>query len=287
MLCIDREYTELFDLMLRDDFLRIDFFIRVPFFAEIWDYQGAVVKANSTDRWIVKPLREQDVLQTEMAAICFFLDFYTKTLSAPIVTTKIAGTLYKATKLITRAEQLSGSNYTQHRRLKELLLLDTVNRWIYFDEDRNPNNYMIVYNSKNEEIVIAIDFDNVDLLCTDMKVKGMSKRFGWERREKTRYLTPLKAENFDEYDLGFFDQRFRFFLHMSPQFLRETCEAVLRHNPERSKLGRLIADNLQRRVECLYRYFSSHLRKPSRKRKPTGKYHDMGKTFSKMYGDTA
>jgi hypothetical protein len=286
MLYIDREYEELFDLVLRDDFLRIDPSIRVPFFAQIRDYRGAAVKGSPRDRWIVKPLRDEDAAQTEMAAVCFFLDFFTRTLSAPVAATRIDGTLYKATKLVARAEQLSGSNYTEHRQLKELLLLDTVNRWIYFDEDRNPNNYMIVYNSRNEEILIAIDFANVDLLCADMKVKGTPDRFGWERREKTRYLTPLKAENFEEYDLGFFDQRFSFFKKLDARILMETCEAVLRNAPGRRKLSRLITDNLLRRTDYLYRYFTAHLGGPPVKKKRGGKYHVMGKTFSRMYGDT-
>jgi hypothetical protein len=287
MLYIDRDFDDLFGLVA-DDFLTIDPSIRVPFFAEIRDYRGASVKGDPADRWIVKPLKDEDVLPAQMAAVCFFLDFYAHTLSAPIVTTRIGKTLYKATKLITRSEQLSGANYTEHRQLKEQLLLDAVNRWIYFDEDRNPNNYMIVYNSKNEEILVAIDFANVDLLAGEMKVKGTPRRFGWERKEKTRYLTPLKAENFLEYDIGFFEQRFGFFKKMSTRLITETCEAVLRYNPDRKKLSRLIAGNILARTDYLHGYFTSHLGKSTTgKKAKQSKYREMGKTFERMYGDTA
>jgi hypothetical protein len=284
LLYIDRNYRELMVILLRDEYLEIDESIKVPFFAQTRDYLGARMRDDSEDLWIVKPLREEDLLRSEMASICFFVDFFTDTLSAPFVVTRIGGKLHKATKLIKRSEQLSGANYTEHKRMKEQLLLDIVNRWIYFDEDRNPNNYMILYNSRNEEIIVAIDFGNVDLLSTEMKIEGIPDRFGWERHEKTRYLTPLKVENFVEYDLDFFNIRFKSFQRLNRSTLNKLCSAVLRFNEDSEALGERITDNILKRVRYVFEYFSSHisLKVPEGKNE---KYREFGKTFSKLYVD--
>ncbi len=164
LLGADRTYAKLLADLSEDDFLLIDPSMKVPFFAEVRDYVGAAEKADRKAQWIVKRISNEDVLGASMGAICFFLDFYTHTLSAPTVITRIDGNLYKATRIISRAEQLTGANYTDIRQLKEQLVLDLVNRWIYGDEDRNPNNYLVRYNSRNDQLIIAIDFSNVDLL---------------------------------------------------------------------------------------------------------------------------
>ncbi|NJL72335.1 MAG: serine/threonine protein phosphatase, partial [Candidatus Competibacteraceae bacterium] len=194
-----------------DDFLQIDSAMRVPFFAEIRNYSGARERANPGAKWIIKKIDETGQRQTEMAMICYLVDHMVKALSAPSIITKIGDQFYKATKVIPRSEQLSGANYTEIVQLKEQLMLDLINRWIYCDEDRNPNNYMIKYNSRNAQLVIAIDFLNVDLVTEGAKIEGLPDQFGWSRLEKTRYLTPLKVENFLIYDMTFFNQRFDYF----------------------------------------------------------------------------
>jgi hypothetical protein len=163
-------------------------------------------------------------------------------------------------------------------------LLDIINRWIYFDEDRNPNNYMIVYNSRNDEIIVPIDFGNVDLLHTEMKIEGTHDGFGWERKEKTRYLTPLKVENFHEYDIAFYEIRFKQFRRVKRDMLRDLCLSVLRFNEEPDLLSNRIADNIVRRIEYVQEYFRTHiaLKRPENKNQ---KYRGFGKTFSKLYID--
>lgn len=282
LLCVDKEFSDLFSTFLKRDFLIIDETLKIPFFAEIRDYVGARERDNPESIWIVKPIKEKEIHQTEMAMICFFIDFYSHTISAPSIITNIHNRLYKATKLITKAEQLSGAHYTELNQLKEQLLLDIINRWIYFDEDRNPNNYMIKYNSRNDQIVIAIDFQNVDLISSDMKIKGTPNTFGWERTQKTRYLTPLKSENCLEYEMSFYDMRFRHFNKLTHDFLKQLFNQILQYSPEREKLCSLIADNLIRRIEYVYNYFSSKI--PFQKQTlKDEKYKDMGKTFRKIY----
>ncbi len=282
LLCADRTYPQLLDALMVDDFLAVDASIKVPFFASVRDYVGAREREDSRAQWIVKPIAEDDALGPAMGAICFFLDFFTHTISAPTVVTRIGGVTYKATRVITRAEQLSGANYTDIKQLKEQLVLDLVNRWIYCDEDRNPNNYMIRYNSRNDQIIVAIDFSNVDLLHPGPKIKGSAKSFGWERIEKTRYLTPLKVEHFNGYDMRFFDMRFDGFRKVGKKMLLELCKGCLRFLPDKAKLAKTVTDNLIARIEYVDGYFSGKFPREAAAEKDD-KYSDMGKTFTRIY----
>lgn len=284
LLCADRTFTQLLEDFVVDDFLAIDRSMKVPFFAEVRDYVGAAERADPRARWIVKSISAEDALGPAMGAICFFLDFFTRTISAPTIVTRIDGALYKATRIITHAEQLTGANYTDIRQLKEQLVLDLVNRWIYGDEDRNPNNYMIRYNSRNDQIIIAIDFSNVDLLHPGTKITGNPKSFGWQRMEKTRYLTPLKVEHFQGYDMRFFDMRFDGFRRLGKKVLLDLCKACLRFQTDRAKLAKTVAENILARVDYVHSYFSNMFPREARAEKED-KYSAMGQTFTKIYKD--
>ena len=280
LLCYDLPFSELLNLFIQDDFLVLDPKMKVPFFAEIRDYKGAYEKDHPENQWLIKKVSGKDLIMTEMAMIVYFLDVFTRTVSVPVIITKINGEIYKATKTINQAEQLSGANYTVVPELREQLLLDTINRWIYCDEDRNPNNYMIKYNSKNRNIVLAIDFGNTDLLYKGMKVKGMAKQFGWERKEKTRYLTPLKFENFTKYGMDFYEQRFRAFNKLNSTTLKSIASKALRYNEKKEELVRLISNNILRRRDYVYRYFKGKI---PEKIEESNEYSDMGKSFQKFY----
>ncbi|MGA2613376.1 MAG: hypothetical protein ABSG38_07985 [Spirochaetia bacterium] len=282
LLCADLSYPELLERFLVDDFLVTEAGMKIPFFAEVRDYVGAVEKADPQHRWIVKQVSEDDALGAAMGSICFFLDFFTKTISAPTLVTRIGGKLYKAAKIITKAEQLTGANYTDIPQLKEQLLLDLVNRWVYCDEDRNPNNYMIRYTSRGDQVVIAIDFSNVDLLFPGTKIKGRTESFGWERIEKTRYLTPLKVEHFQTYDMEFFDMRFDSFARVGRKMLLELCKGCLRFQPDHAALAKTVTDNLLKRIEYVHDYFAGQFPRVA-KSKEKEKYKDMGSTFTRIY----
>ena len=284
LLAADRSYPQLLADFLVDDFLTIDSTLKVPFFAEVRDYVGAVESGNPKAQWIVKKIDADDALGPAMGAICFFLDFFTHTISAPTVVTSIKGSLYKATRVITRAEQLTGANYTDIRQLKEQLVLDLVNRWIYCDEDRNPNNYMIRYNSRNDQIIIAIDFSNVDLLHPGQKITGNPKSFGWERIEKTRYLTPLKMEHFKGYDMRFFDMRFDGFRKVGRKMLTDLCKGCLRFHPDKAKLAKTVTDNVLQRIDYVYDYFCGKFPREAAA-EGDDKYSAMGQTFTRIYKD--
>ena len=282
LLGVDRSFAGIVEAFNTDGFLRVDPAQKVPFFAEVRDYHGAVERDDPSAHWIVKPVSDEDALPAAMGSICYFLDFFTHTVSAPSVVTRIDGALYKATRIMSKAEQLSGANYTDIPQLKEQLVLDLVNRWIYCDEDRNPNNYMIRYNSRGDQVIIAIDFSNVDLLHPGQKITGSPKSFGWDRTEKTRYLTPLKVEHFQGYDMAFFDQRFAGFLKVSRKMLLDLCKGCLRFHDDRVRLSRTVSDNLLSRIEYVHGYFADKFPAVARGEKED-KYRDMGKTFSKIY----
>ena len=285
LLCTNYSFDNLFNLFIKDDFLEFDPGIRIPFFAETRDYMGAREKEKSDSVWIVKPIKDSDILNIEMAMICFFLDFYTHTLSAPQIITKIKGKLYKATKLI-KAEQLSGANYTEIKQLLEQLLLDIINRWIYFDEDRNPNNYLLKYNSRNDQIIIAIDFANADLLSGEMKIKGLDNTFGWERIEKTRYLTPLKSENCINYTMDFFNIRFNYFNKLTEREIEDISGSILRFNPDKTAIAKKVSANIKHRIDYVYNYFNEAVpRYCCGKKKTRDIYKDMGKVFNKIYNE--
>ena len=285
LLCTNYTFDDLFNLFIKDDFLEFDPEIKIPFFAETRDYRGAREKNKPDSIWIAKPIKEEEILNVEMSMICFFLDFYTHTLSAPQIITKIDGSLYKATKLI-KAAQLSGANYTEIKQLREQLLLDIINRWIYFDEDRNPNNYLLKYNTKNDQIIIAIDFGNADLITEEMKIKGLKDKFGWERIEKTRYLTPLKSENCINYNMDFFNIRFDYFNKLTKNEIEEICASILRFNPDKFSLAKKISANIKNRIDYVFNYFSEAVPKYCcKKTKTRDIYKDMGKAFNKIYNE--
>ncbi|NQU64894.1 MAG: hypothetical protein HQ517_11540 [SAR324 cluster bacterium] len=279
LLCLDKTIEESLELFTKDDFLQVDGSMNIPFFAEIRDYQGATEVDNPDRKWLVKTIRGNNQIETEMAMIVYFIDVFTQTLSVPAILTKIDGTLYRATKMIIKAEQLSGANYTVYPELKEQLLLDMVNRWIYCDEDRNPNNYLLRYNSKNQNLILAIDFGNSDILAEEIKVKGLAKEFGWQRTEKTRYLTPLKAEHFTKYGMDFFDMRFKFFQKLTKDYLLDLGLKVMRCQPEKERYSEIIAKNIMRRISYVHKYFVTKI---PREQEEIAEHTGMGKTFQNM-----
>ncbi len=279
LLCYDKPFEELLELFTKDDFLQVDEKMSIPFFAEIRDYRGAVEVDDPESKWLVKVIRGNDQIMTEMAMIVYFIDFFTQTLSVPVVLTQINGILYRATKMIMKTEQLSGANYTVYPELQEQLLLDMINRWIACDEDRNPNNYLIRYNSKNQNLILAIDFGNSDLLAEEIKIKGLAKQFGWKRTEKTQYLTPLKSEHFMTYSMDFFDQRFRYFQQLTGDQLLGLGQKVLRFQEQKDQYSQQIAKNVMRRVGYVHKYFSAKI--PA-VREELASHSTMGQTLQNM-----
>ena len=276
LLNFNTTFEQLLESYSGENFLKLDDRMQIPFFAEIRDYKGATEVQSPKNQWLVKPIQGKDIVESGMAMMAYFIDFFTQTLSVPIIVTKIDNVLYKATKMIMRAEQLSGANYTVYPELYEQLLLDIINRWITYDEDRNPNNYLIRYNSKNQNLILAIDFGNCDLIFGEMKIKGLMKQFGWQRTEKTRYLTPLKTELFLKYPMEFYNMRFNVFRKLTHEKLTKLATKALRFDPDKERNIKIIPANILRRVKYVHGYFNSKIPKEVEKKKG----HDsMGNSF--------
>ncbi len=280
LFCLDVPFFKLLKRYTTDNFLQLDPSRAIPFFAEIRNYQGA--KEECGDVWIVRPIKGEEIIQTATSTIVYFLDRFTGSLSAPTILTKINNQLYRATKLITKADQLSGANYTVEKHLKEQLALDLINRWIFADEDRNPNNYLVKTDSKNLQLIIPIDFCNADLTSEVIKIKGVSSKFGWARKEKTQYLTPLKMNTFTEYDMAFYQHRFQHFEKIDAKLLKRICKAILRLCPQSVEIDKMtgtITRNILRRIHYVHAYFEKHI--PDHIVK-TNKYSGMGEAFLKI-----
>lgn len=166
----------------------------VPFNAAVKGYIGAA--DSDGDAWILKPtLSTQETLYHRICTLAFLLDHAMGTLSAPTSVFKIDGKDYRAVKVVANSIQISSYNYLE-RPFIDWLRTDLINRWLYFDEDRNPNNYLVIRTRNDTPYIVAIDFDKADFQSTDMKITGTEAKFGWIRSEKTRFLTLLRPENF-------------------------------------------------------------------------------------------
>jgi len=255
----------------------------VPFYAQIRGYTGAV--DNNKQFWIVKKIEEGGIVESILNELTYYLDFRMQTLTAPTIFACIDGGYYRATKVVKNATQIGGFDYLQEP-VRRVLACDLINRWLFFDEDRNPNNYMIIHNSRNLPLVVAIDYNHTDLETTEMKITGMENEFGWHRTEKTRFLTLLKPSNFDTYTLADFEDRLNSMNSLDEKELKEICMLLFStFVKEPAKLTALVTANLLSRKKYIYDYFV----KSFKDRKSLGNstnesdYSGMGKQFIEIY----
>ena len=177
----------------------------VPFNAQVKGYFGAVDAAGHP--WILKPAVDpKEILYHRICTLSYLLDHFMGCLSAPTTVFKINGKYWRATKVVRHAMQISSYDYLDQPFIN-WLRADLVNRWVSFDEDRNPNNYLVIHNKSTKPFLVAIDFDKDDFTATHMKITGNPDKFGWHRAEKTRFLTLLRPENFDGIPIETFDAR--------------------------------------------------------------------------------
>jgi len=177
----------------------------VPFNAQVKGYFGAIDGAGHP--WILKPATDpKEILFHRVCSLAYILDHWTGTLAAPTTVFRIDGKVWRASKVIRHAMQISSYDYLDEPFIN-LLRADLVNRWVYFDEDRNPNNYLVIHNKALRPFMVAIDFDKADFQAEHMKITGSPDHFMWNRTEKTRFLTLLRPENFTGIPLETFAPR--------------------------------------------------------------------------------
>lgn len=256
----------------------------IPFNAQVKGYLGA--EDEDGHPWILKLVTSpEEALYHRMCALVHLMDHETGTLSAPTTVLRIGGKIYRAAKVVRNSVQISSYDYLRGPFI-DILRADLVNRWIYCDEDRNPNNYLVISNSQNRNFVAAIDFDKADLTTEGMKITGNPDKFGWFRTEKTRFLTLLRPDNFDGVCLEVFEPR----LTAMAAIPRERIAGLARslsegYSPDPGGLAARIADNLVRRREYVDKYFRSMF-KPARQTADVchdDEYSMFGKSFLDMH----
>jgi hypothetical protein len=179
------------------------------------------------------------------------------TFAAPTTVFSIAGIRYRATKVVRKAIQISSYNYLDPPFI-DILRADLVNRWLYFDEDRNPNNYLVVQNAAKRPFVVAIDFDKADLMAENMKITGTPGKFGWLRSEKTRFLTLLRPDNFQGVSIEAFDARLKAMMSVPKAEILELSRKLAEgFCPDPQALAKTVTENLLRRRDYIDGYFRS------------------------------
>lgn len=226
----------------------------VPFNAQVKGYFGAVDELGHP--WILKPAADpKEILYHRTCTLSYLLDHALGTLSAPTTVFKIGGKFWRAAKVVRHAVQISSYDYLQQPFI-DWLRADLVNRWVSFDEDRNPNNYLVINNKAGKPFLVAIDFDKADLTATQMKITGNPDKFGWHRTEKTRFLTLLRPDNFEGVPLETFEARLQALMAIPEASLARLARRLVEgwcENPE--ELAATLAANLASRRSYVNEYF--------------------------------
>lgn len=258
----------------------------VPFNAAVKGYFGAVDEGG--DPWILKPASDpKELLYHRTCTFAYLIDHWMGTLAAPTTVFKIEGKLYRATKVVRKAIQISSYDYLDQPFI-DILRADLVNRWLFFDEDRNPNNYLVIHNKANKPFVAAIDYDKADIASEAMKITGNPDKFGWFRTEKTRFLTLLRPDNFSGLSIDAFDSRLKAMTTIPEGELQALAEAVVAgYCPDPAAYGALLARNIAARRVYIDRYFRSMFKSASETKaecKETD-YSMFGDSFMAKYKD--
>jgi hypothetical protein len=228
----------------------------VPFNAQVKSYLAAA--DENGDPWIVKPVAsDEEMLYHRACMLAYLLDHETGTLAAPTSAMLIGGKKFRVTKVVRKSVQISSYNYLEAPFIN-ILRADLINRWIFFDEDRNPNNYLVITNSHNKPFLVAIDYDKADLFSETMKITGMTDKFGWLRTEKTRFLTLLRPEHFDGLSIKAFNDRLCAFTQIREDSLTAMVRtAFAGYHQESAGTVEKVTGNIIRRREYVDHYFRS------------------------------
>lgn len=283
-LYLDKSIEELVDILSSLKFDNFGDDSIVPFTAKIRGYTGAIDQEGSP--WLLKDISDDEAPMHKFQEIAYYIDFLMKTPAAPTILIKHNGTFYRATKYIQNAMQIGSYNYLDPPFMK-MLGNDLINRWLFFDEDRNPNNYMIIHDDDSKPFIVVIDYDKADLETKEMKIYGMEEKFGWHREEKTRFLTLLKPENFDMFSIDDFDQRLKQMMQIQESVLVNICKKVFTtefiENPDDA--SKLLIENFMKRRSYLDNYFRTWFKERDlvKEKEIDDRYAGLGKSFNDYY----
>ncbi len=258
----------------------------IPFFAKVRGYLAATDDDN--ENWLIKEIPKEEEHLHKIQEIAFYIDILLKTLAAPTIVCTINGKVYRATKIIKHAMQAGSYNYLEEP-LKKMIANDLINRWLFFDEDRNPNNYLIFHDTDNTPLPIVIDYNKADLETQTMKISGDPDKFGWFREEQTRFLTLLKPENFETMCIEDFEERLSCLKSIKKDEVFQICEKIFTsesiNNVEET--SRIVTDNIISRAAYLDDYFRKWFKKRdlNTKKKVDDRTAGLGKSFLDYYKD--
>jgi hypothetical protein len=257
----------------------------IPFNAKIRGYTGAT--DNDGYYWIIKKLEKSELFEHRLHQLAYLIDHQLQTLSAPTIMTRIGDDWYRGTKVVNSAMQIGSYNYNDEP-LRSVIANDLLNRWLMFDEDRNPNNYLVLHNSKQEQLVVAIDFNKVDLLTEGMKIKGNDDNFGWFRQEKTRFLTLLKPSNFEDMFLDDFEPRITLLENLSKAPLKKICTTLCKDMIDKpGEKTDLVINNIKSRARYLVDYWKKWYKPMTEAdrdaRENSSDYSGLGDSFVKYF----
>ena len=258
----------------------------VPFNAQVKGYFGAL--DSEGDPWIVKPVTDpKELLYHRLCTLAYVLDHWMGTLAAPTTVFKIKGSYYRATKVIQKAMQISSYNYLEQPFIG-ILRADLINRWWFFDEDRNPNNYLVIHNAKNKPFICAIDYDKADLASTEMKITGNPEKFGWFRKEKTRFLTLLRPDHFEGLSIESFEERLQAMMSIpEPELYEIALQLFIGYTEKPEEMAMQIKKNMVERRNYINSYFRSMFKTASETKSTShdDDYSMLGASFMAMHRD--
>jgi len=105
---------------------------------------------------------------------------------------------------------------------------------------------------------VAIDYDKADMLSETMKITGMQDKFGWLRAEKTRFLTLLRPENFENVSIEEFEFRLNAFCSISKDEVELLSKKIFTgYCEDPVALAKKIAGNFLLRRDYVATYFRS------------------------------
>ncbi|MBI9105241.1 MAG: hypothetical protein JEZ04_00765 [Spirochaetales bacterium] len=283
-LYLDLDIGELIDRMRNLKLTDIGNDEHAPFNAKVRGYTGAIDEEGNP--WLIKEVGLAEAQELRIQEIAYFMDFILNTPAAPAILLNYDGRLYRATKHVINAMQISSYNYMEPPYIK-ILANDLLNRWLFFDEDRNPNNYLVKHDLDDSPYIVVIDYNKVDLETEGMKIWGLENKFGWHRKEKTRFLTLLKPGNFDNLCLEDFESRLQLFDTIDEKTISGICQAAfvgdILEDAEAS--CKKITNNLLVRKNYLTEYFRKWFieRDETKEKEIDDRYADLGQSFLDYY----
>ncbi len=256
-----------------------------PFNAKVRGYTGALDEDGNS--WLIKKVGLEEGKMLRVQEMAYYLDFILNTPAAPAILLNYDGVLYRATKHLENAMQISSYNYLEPPFIK-ILANDLLNRWLFFDEDRNPNNYLVKHDiDNNTPYLVVIDYNKVDLETEGMKIWGHEEKFGWHREEKTRFLTLLKPDNFESLRIEDFQCRIELMESLTEDTIMKICKSIFTGDiiEDPDAACKSITNNIVTRKKYITDYFRKWFieRDEEKEKEIDDRYAGLGKSFLDYY----